>query len=202
MGVNTSVATARQSNSLFEYLLVGHPDKRVNDLIMAEKIKFSAERGIKMAAATKPHITIASFLALEPMESTIARWTQQVTSSLHSFQVTLNQFGGFPKHTLYLGLRDPQPFRQLANQLKPVMDYIHASGCPPPRLINNPHFSIARSLTEQEYSNAMADYTQKSFYESFMIEELVLLRRRHQFDKCEMLQVFRFRPPEPVSVVA
>jgi 2'-5' RNA ligase len=202
MGTNNSLAEARQSNSFFEYLLVGHPDKRVNDLIMGEKAKFSVERNIKIAAATMPHITIASFLALEAMEQTIGRWTQQVAGSLHSFPVILNKFDGFPKHTLYLGLQDPRPFQQLVKQLKPVIDYIRASGCPPPKLISNPHFSIARGLTEQQYNDAMAEYSQKSFYESFMIEELVLLRRRHQFDKCHPVQVFRFRPPERVSDVA
>jgi len=202
MGINNSLADARQSNGFYEYLLVGHPDKRVNDLIVAEKAKFSAERNIRIAAATKPHITIANFLALEAMEQTIGRWTQQVVSSQHSFPVTLNKFGGFPKHTLYLGLQDPGPFQQLAKQLKPVIDYIRASGCPPPRIISSPHFSIARSLTEQQYTDAMADYSQKGFYESFMIEELVLLRRRHQFDKCVAVQVFRFKPAEAVSDVA
>ena len=202
MGTNNSLADARQSNGFFEYLLVGHPNKRVNDLIMAEKTKFSVERNIKIAAATQPHATLASFLALEPMEQTIGRWTQQITGSLHSFPVILDRYGGFPNHTLYLGVQDPRPFQQLAKQLKPVIDYINASGCPPPRVISNPHFTIARSLTEQQYKDAMADYAQKSFYASFVIEELVLLRRRHQFDKCQPVQVFRFKPAESISEVA
>ena len=72
MGINNSLADARQSNGFFEYLLIGHPDKRVNDLIMAEKTKFSVERNIKIAAATQPHATLASFLAWNPWNKRLA----------------------------------------------------------------------------------------------------------------------------------
>jgi hypothetical protein len=204
MGINNSLADARQSNGFYEYLLVAHPDTPVNEKISLEKNRFSVKYDEKIAAATRAHTTIANFIGVEAMEPTIARWTHQVVSSIQSFPVILDKFAGFPKHTIYIGVQDPIPFQQLAKKLKPVADYIRDSGCPSARLLSQPHFSIARGLSAMVYDKAMPYYTEKNFYASFMIEELVLLRRRHQFDKCQTVQVFRFRPPvsQPVSDVA
>ena len=197
MGTNNS----QQSSGFFEYLLVAHPDAAVSEKINLEKISFGSEYHETIAPASRVHATIANFIAVEAMESTIAKWTYQVASSIQSFPVILDRFSGFPKHTIYIGVQDPIPFQQLAKKLKPVAEYISNSGCPSAPLVSYPHFSIARGLSATVYDRAMEDYAKKSFYASCMIEELVLLRRRHQFDKCQVVQVFRFRPPELVPML-
>jgi len=191
---NKSGAGNRQPNDLYEYLLVGHPDAGVYNKVMEEKNYFSSNYKEKIAANTQPHITVANFLASEAMEPTIIKWMQRICGAQQSFTVTLNNYSGFPPHTIYLRIQDPQPFQQLANQLKTVDDFIRASACPPARLITKPHLSIARKLPEPVYNKAMADYAQKTFHESFMLDELLLLRRQHQFDKCKTIQIFRLRP--------
>ncbi len=185
-----------RTSDLHEYLLVGHPDRPVYNKVIEEKEQFAVAYDQKIASKTKPHITIANFLASEPMESTIIRWLQRICGAQQSFTVTLNNYSGFPPHTIYLRVQDPQPFEQLAKQLKTVDDFIRASACPPARLITRPHLSIARRLPEQVYNKAMMDYAQKTFHESFMLDELLLLRRQHQFDTCKTVQIFRLRPTE------
>jgi 2'-5' RNA ligase len=196
MGINNSLADARQSDGLFEYLLVGHPDTNVYNKIMEEKQQFYKDYQEKTAIKTKPHITVANFLASEAMEPTIIKWMQRICGAQQSFTVTFNNYSGFPPHTIYLRVQDPLPFQQLAKQLKTVDDFIRASACPPARLITKPHLSIARKLPEQVYNKAMVHYAQKTFHESFMLDELLLLRRQHQFDVCKMIQVFRLRPAD------
>jgi 2'-5' RNA ligase len=194
MGTNNSLAGARQENALFEYLLVGHPDANVYNKIMEEKQQFYNDYHERIAVKTKPHITVANFLASEAMEPTIIKWMQRICGAQQNFAVTLNNYSGFPPHTIYLRVQNPQPFQQLAKQLQTVDDFIRASACPPAKLITRPHLSIARKLPEQVYNKAMADYAQKTFHESFMLDELLLLRRQHQFDTCKTIQVFRLRP--------
>ena len=46
---NLSIAS-RSSNSLFEYLLVGHPDAEVHAKVMEEKRLFTKDFGEKIAA--------------------------------------------------------------------------------------------------------------------------------------------------------
>jgi len=198
--VNNNLSTARQpGNTLFEYLLVGRPDEGVASKLMAEKAYFSEVYGEKIAAKTKPHIMVANFMASESMEPTIVKWMQRICGLQESFTVTLNNYSGFPPHTIYLRVQDPLPFQQLALQLKPVDDFIKASACPPARLISKPHLSIAGRLPEQVYNKAMPAYAQKIFHESFVLDELLLLRRPHQFDACKTIQVFRLRPIREVA---
>src|SRR4051812_26175101 len=152
---------------LFEYLLVAHPDAAVTEKIMAEKELFTADYQQKIASKTKPHITVANFLAREAMEETIIRYTQRICSQQESFEVSLNNYSGFPPHTIYLRIQNQQPFKQLAKELKVVSNYINSCACPPVKLITHPHLSIARRLPETVYLKAMMDYSQKMFHETF-----------------------------------
>jgi len=181
---------------LYEYLLVAHPDAVVSEKVIAEKESFTAEYQQKIATKTKPHITIANFMAREAMEETILRYTQRICSQQQSFEVALNNYSGFPPHTIYLRVQNPQPFRQLAKELTVVSNYISSCSCPPVRLITNPHVSIARRLPETIYLKAMMDYSQKTFHETFMVNELVLLRRSNQYDTCKTVHVFRLQPSD------
>jgi 2'-5' RNA ligase len=196
MGINNFQPTMQQVNGRFEYLLVAHPDSLVGDQICAEKEQFYIDYQEKRAVRSRPHITVANFLATEAMEPTVIKWIQRICSAQESFTVTLNNYSGFPPHTIYLRVQDPLPFRLLADQLKPVDEFIRASACPPVKLITRPHLSIARRLPEPVYKKAITDYAQKTFHASFMLDELQLLRREHAFDAWQTIQVYRLRPAD------
>lgn len=190
-----------------EYLLVIYPYGDLNDKLLEEQQQFSADYGLQMTttmsggpagpapAGNKPHITVAAFQAGEAMEDTLIRWIQRICHRHRSFDITLNNYSGFPPHTIYLRVQDPQPFRELMQQLRAIDDFIRSSGCPPVNLVNRPYLSIAGGLTEQLYNKAMPDYSQKTFHGSFRVEELILLKREHSFDPCKTVNVFRLPPP-------
>jgi len=188
---NRSLGT--QVNGLYEYLLVAHPDETVYAQVMAEKQFFSAQFRSPVAVKTKPHITVANFLALEPMEETIIRWMHRVISTKKSFRVTLNQYGAFRPHTIYLRVEEHQPFQQLAKELKVVDQYVRSNGCPEIKF-SNPHLTIARRLEQTTYQQAITVYAEKKFHASFDVKELLLLRRQHQFDSCKQVSVFGLQP--------
>ena len=184
----------QREGGFYEYLLVAHPDATVYAQVMAEKELFTAQFKMPIAVKTKPHITVANFLALEPMEETIIRWMHRVISARKSFRVTLDQYGAFRPHTIYLKVQDHQPFQQLAKELKVVDQYIRGYGCPEMKLISNPHLTIARRLEQATYQQAVTVYAEKAFHASFEVKELLLLRRQHQFDSCRQVNVFRLQP--------
>jgi len=177
-----------------EYLLVIYPYGELHDKLLEEQQQFLFDYGLSMKARNRPHITVAAFQASEQMEETLIRWIQRICRRHESFPITLNNYSGFPPHTIYLRVQDPQPFRQLMHQLRAIDDFIRSSGCPPVNLISRPYLSIAGGLTEQVYNKAMADYSRKTFHESFQVEELVLLKREHSFDACRTVNVFRLPP--------
>lgn len=186
----------RNSEQLWEYLLVANPDEIIYNKIMEVKQAFFDTYHQKIAIKTKPHITVANFLARESMEETLIRYVHRICSQHTSLEVTLNNYSGFPPHTIYIRVQDHAPFRQLASQLKVIDQYVQSNGCPEVRLIFRPHLTIARGLDNNVYNKAMLDYSQKTFHETFQLTELVLLKRNNQFDKCKQVNVFRFYPPD------
>jgi 2'-5' RNA ligase len=189
-----------------EYLLVIYPYGELQDRLLGEQQQFSLDYGLQTAASmsgkptgpipvgNKPHITVAAFQAGEPMEDTLIRWIQRICNRHKSFDITLNNYSGFPPHTIYLRVQDPQPFRELMQQLRAIDDFIRSSGCPPVNLINRPYLSIAGGLTEQVYNRAMPEYSRKDFHDSFHVKEMVLLKREHSFDACKTVNIFRLLP--------
>lgn len=181
---------------MIEYLLVIHPDDEVYNKVTAEKQSFYNQYRQKISVKTKPHITVATFMAREEMEETLIRWIERVSSLQKSFPVTLNNYSGFPPHTIYLLILDHQPFKQLATQLKVINSYIISNGCPAVQFLRSPTMTIAGQLPGNVYEKAAIDYSQKTFCESFTVHELLLLRRAHQFNECKVVNIFRLLPGE------
>lgn len=177
-----------------EYLLVIYPSGDLQEKLLEEQQQFSADYGLQMTVRNKPHITVAAFQAGEIMEETLIRWVQRICNSYKSFELTLNNYSGFPPHTIYLRVQDPHPFRQLMQQLRSIDEFIRSSGCPPANLISKPFLSIAGGLTEQLYNKAMPEYSRRTFHDSFQVDELVLLKRTHSFDACKTVNIFRLQP--------
>jgi 2'-5' RNA ligase len=175
-----------------EYLLVIYPYGDLRDRLLEEQQQFSADYAITVR--NRPHITMAVFQAAEGMEDTLIRWIHRICQRYPCFELTLNNYSGMPPHTIYLRVQDPQPFRRLMQQLRAIDHYVRSSGCPPVNLIERPFLSIAGGLTEQVYNRAMPDYSRKTFHDSFAVTELVLLKRSHQFDPCQTVNIFRLQP--------
>ena len=193
---NAIISPDLQQYDLWEYLLVAHPDEAVNQKLKEEREHFFEQYKEKFPAKTRPTIVVASFTARESMEDTLIRWIHRVCSKQKSFPVTLNNYSGFPPHTIYLRVQDHQPFRQLASQLNVIDEYVQANSCPPVKFIVRPHLSLVRRLEEEVYTRAIFDYAQKDFHETFLLNELVLLRRHNEFDDCHQVNVFRLFPPD------
>ncbi|HKH62273.1 MAG TPA: 2'-5' RNA ligase family protein [Flavitalea sp.] len=181
---------------LSEYLLVARPDPNVCDKVRQEKQLFFDTYKQGVALQNPPHIKIANFHANEAMEETVIRWIQRICSQYKSFPVTLNNYSGFPSHTIYVRIQDHAPFKQLADQLAVIDEYVQSNGYPQARLVYRPHVTIANGLGNKVYDWAMSDYSQKTFHETFMMEELILLKRNNQFDTCKQVNLFRFYPPD------
>jgi 2'-5' RNA ligase len=181
----------------YEYLLVVHPNEEIFNQLKAEKEKFSSEYNVSIAKKTLPHITVANFLAKETMEETLIKWMSKIISHQQSFDVMINNFSGFPSSkTVYARIQNHEPFKQLAISLKTINTYINDNGFPNAKLINHPHMTIARSLQQNVYEKAIMDYSHKTFNASFVVDELVLLRRSNQYDKCQQVSVFKLSEPQ------
>jgi hypothetical protein len=190
---------AQAGHELQEYLLVACPNAVVGADIEDIAQAFYADYGVQPAAAIKPHIQVAGFQAREVMEETVIRWIARICQRQKSFLVTLNNYSGFPPHTIYLRVQDPCPFIVLGRELKAVDELIRSSSCPPAQLVARPWLGIASLLPEQVYMKAMPDYSGKTFHASFMVNELLLLRKDTVSGACKTINIFKLPPADHVS---
>ncbi len=181
-------------NGYYEYVLVVKPGGELDEKLMTEKKIFYDDFKEKNAIATRPYITVASFLAKEGMENTVTRWMQRICSKQHSFSVTLNNYSGFPPDTIYLRIQNEEPFRQLAKELSVVNAYISSGSCTPMLLTPRPHVSIAGKLPSEIFFKALTQYAHKSFHETFVVNELLLLKRKDEYDAFSTVIVFALQP--------
>jgi 2'-5' RNA ligase len=181
---------------LFEYSLVIVPDTSVGRRIKLERQEFGQEflHGAGMQA--KPFVKVAKFRAREAMEETLARWIQRICLVQGSFRLALNNYSGFYPHTVFLRVQDPAPILRIASQLKAVDSFLESCGFPPIKSIQKPHLCIGDHLSEETYLRAINAYAQRTFHESFMVEELQLIRRAFPSDPFKTVGVFRLPPQE------
>ena len=196
-----SVIKEIYGHELYEYMLVVHPDNNVQEKVMTEKQSFYDEYKAPVFVETSPHIIVSGFFAKEAMEDTLIRWMQRICQQQQSFTVTLNNYSGFPPHTIYLRVQNENPFQKLITDLKTLNNYISSCACPPMQFISKPHVSIAGKLSEEVYSKALIQYSHKTFHESFVVNELQLLKRKHEYDVCKSVNVFGLQPEEKPCAV-
>jgi hypothetical protein len=176
-----------------EYRLVIYPDTTVYDRIMAEKQRFYMRYGIESVVKTFPYINVAGFSAGEGMDATLIRWLHRIFGRHSCFKIVLNNFSGFPHHTIYLRIQHLQPLQKLAQELKALDHHIHISSLAAGRW---PHLALASELPEAVYEKAMPVYSRKTFHTCFTASEVVLLARDHPLAAFKTITVFKFLPAD------
>ena len=195
MGIFEESSNALQLNGeLWEYQLVVYPDEPVNEKLIEERNRFYSKYDTRSQVQLKPHILIANFLAKEEMEATLLRWIQNICNLQSSFNVCLNNFGGFLPDTVYLRVQDAGPFQKLTASLKLIDGFIQSNNCPPINIINKPHLLFAGKVAHRVYEKAINDYAQRCFHGAFCVDRLVLLKRDALMN-CRMLNIFKLPSP-------
>ena len=174
-----------------EYLLVAYPDKNVLEKILAERALFYETYKLRPKALIKPHIVITNFFASEGMESTLIRWLQRICSLEQGFKLTLNNYSGYPTHTIFLRVQDADPVQHFIAQLSTMKDFVQAG---PAGFFRRPHVPIASNLPTGIYEQALTEYSRKMFHESFAVQELALLKRTDSYQSLRTVQVFGLLP--------
>ncbi|MES2645540.1 MAG: hypothetical protein V4717_01600 [Bacteroidota bacterium] len=184
----------------YEYTLVIKTDNTIAGLLSAEKKAFTDIYKVEVKMPGELQIAIMKFQAMEDMEPTISRWMQRICGQQESFIVTLNNYSGFPPNNIHVRVQYTQAFQALGNQLKVIDNYVKSYGLPAARISNHPHLNLIHSIPEAMYRKAMLDYAQRDFHGSFIVNELVLLKQKHQFETARKINIFGLLPALATTV--
>lgn len=186
--------TTWSEEDLYEYSLVVRPTPDIDRKIDEARSSFE-EGGIgDKSGLDHSVIRVANLIARPDMESTISRWMRKICGLRTGFQVTFNNYGGIPPHTVYLRVMDHSPFHQLVKELKVVDEFVRSNGCPATEFFLRPFISVARKMRSDKYENVIRFFSQQTFSESFWVKELILLKRKDPFEEYKVFEVFGLQP--------
>ena len=176
MGELNTARRLEALNEISDYVLVAFASKELTEKVKEEKVRFAGVYGSNSSLEVSPHIIVATYTAKERMEERLEKWIQNICNLQNSFTVTLNNYSGFPPHTIYLRVQDAEPFAKLTNALKMLDGFMEMNDCAPIQLFSKPYMAVAGQLPAAIYDEAIKEYARKSFHESFRLDRLSLLK--------------------------
>ena len=175
---HTQQPFTQQQLALSDYLLIIQPHEDLYNKIMAVKKSFAETYDCPTAMHSKPHITLLRFAQLEMLEKNIIPKLKNCIQAASPFSIALNGFGSFPTHTIYFNVETQNNIVALVKSLKPMQSLLKADKEHKPHFITEPHLIVARKLLLWQYEKAWLQYSNTPFSASFMVSNILLLKRK------------------------
>lgn len=149
------------------------------------------EHGVFSALKPPVHITLVPPFKLKSNHEHKLLQTLNRARTFSPFLQELENFGGFPEHTVYIHAHKGTGINNLSRLLRALLK---------PYEINfknplNPHITIAYRDAESAYPAIMEQYSKRIFKASFMVNHFSLLR--HDGKKWNICREYQARPAEP-----
>lgn len=181
-----------ESASLNEYLLIIPPDNRTSVDVFMMKTSFKQSYGCSHAAGLKPHITLVNFILDERNERRIIGYFDRFSKSVDSFEVTLDGFGKFLQHTIYVNVQTKAPAVKIVKDLRSRFSNLLRTEEHRPHFITTPHLTVARGMNEDQHIKAWTDWKDKKYNSQFRADKMELLKRKFSGGKYESIAEFSF----------
>lgn len=165
-------------SAIAEYLLVVQPHEDLSNRIMQEKQAFATTFDCSTAVFGQPQIVIAKIVQRIWSEPNWLRRIARTLSETSPFTITLENYGSFPSHSIYLQVKTKTAIVSLVKALRQHGKYLYYDAAYKPHFITEPHLTIARKLLPGQYEKAWQAYRHQFFSGMFLAKEVLLLRRR------------------------
>ncbi|MBS1626796.1 MAG: 2'-5' RNA ligase family protein [Bacteroidetes bacterium] len=145
---------------------------------MEIKKQFATEFECPSALHGKPQITLLRFLQVEMMERKIIAKIKLLIEAASPFQIVIDGFGSFPSHTIYTNISTKNNIIELVKSLKSLQPLVKLDKWNKGYFITEPYITIARKLLPFQYEKGWNKYMHENFKASFMVNEVLLLKRQ------------------------
>ena len=184
--------------SLAEYRLIIPVAEHLQEKINAEKNYFISSYTNSKIPLANSTITLTNFMQYSSAEELIVKKFGSVIGSFQPTQIEVYNFGFLPTHTIFFKLANKSAVQTFSKKIKAkCAQYLNADNEHAPHFINEPYIPLACKLKADEFSNAIAEYTQRHFKGSFVAENMVLLKREPGNQRYEKVSSFLFNTATP-----
>lgn len=163
--------------SMYEYLLLLSIPEAAEEKIMAVKKVFH-EKYKAQYALNKPHITLNTFTQYPTCEARIISRLQAIAQSFDKIKIELDGYSSFPTHTIYINVCSRIPVQELVRDIRShTQMYMKPGKDLKPFFTTNPHLTIAKGLSNEQYEAAWNALEHQHFKVTFFASSMRLLRR-------------------------
>jgi 2'-5' RNA ligase len=164
---------------LNEYLLIISPEENIRTELIKIKYEFRDKYGCTHAAQLKPHCTLMNFIQPQHMENYLIKALDSLAASFSPIKITLDGFGQYPIHTIYIKIEDNKEIRKMVTALRLKFKPISKAIKPfKPTYLSAPHLTIARRMTDTQFNLAWTEWGKRKFDSSFNAYSIRLLKRQ------------------------
>jgi hypothetical protein len=179
-------------NVTYEYvLLLGLPES-VKKRVVTKKREFFSKYGTLSAIRSTPHLVLSSFTMKGSLEDHIIEQLEKVSLGEAPFKVSLKNYGACEKHSISIKVQDREPILALSSQLSSLLSITSQAPLPPAAFSQNPAIEIASGLTPGVFARAAKEYAKKMFTDMFVANSMLLLKRRNEHQKYQVVRGFEF----------
>ncbi|MDF3076644.1 MAG: hypothetical protein K0S09_533 [Sphingobacteriaceae bacterium] len=178
----------------FEHLAIISLPKHTSTKIIDFKYDFK-KYGCEDAIHSKPHVTLFNFIQSGGSGDRVANHLERLLNSFSPMVVNMNGFGQFNSHTLFVNVDSRDPIAEIVKNIRSrfgrlLKGYDKLS----PIYTLKPHITIAKQMSKEQHAAAWAEWKEKDFTDTFVADQIILLRRQVSIDeqrKCENFKIHR-----------
>ncbi len=173
-----------------EYMLVIAPDEHLQERIGRIKQAIAEKAGLRFTAK-KTHILLGKWEAWDMQEEKILQRLHVLAMEQYPFKVSLENFKGFPSHTVYIPVTSREPILKLVGQVRQNKRLMQSSAGDP-YFISEPYMPLAQGLTSAAYEQTMQLLGPRQFHAGFIADSMLLLKRRAGTQAWQILRRLSF----------
>jgi 2'-5' RNA ligase len=159
-----------------EYRLVVPLPEALQHKVLAVRKALHEKYGVNMAFEIKPSLTVLRCHGFEKGEAKLLDRLQRIALLTRPFKVELEDYAGYPSHTIYINVITKSPFNELCKELKKAK-WLMRIPQHDPFFINEPHLMIAQKLKPKEFTTLWTECEHRQFTGRFMADSMLLLKR-------------------------
>mgnify|MGYP003577441607 FL=1 len=175
-----------------EYRLVIPLPEALQQKVLGVRQTLHERHGVKPAFELKPSLTLLRCHAFEKGEPRLLEKLQLAALQTAPFKVELQDYAGYPTHTIYINVLTKAPFNELCKELK-KSKWLMQVPQHAPFFINEPHLMIAQRLKPKEFTNMWNECEHRQFTGRFIADSVLLLKRNEQNKAYQVVRRFEFQ---------
>ena len=174
-----------------EYRLVIPLPEALQEKVMSVRKTLHERYKVKLPFELRPSLTVLRCHGFDKGEARLMEKLQHAALQTAPFKVELEDYAGYPSHTIYINVLTKSPFHELCKELKKYK-WLMQVPQKEPFFINEPHLIVAQRLKSKEFTTLWQECEHRQFSGRFFADAMLLLKRSELNQKYQVMRRFEF----------